>query len=101
MNGIDALELLSKSKRLPDLILLDVMMPKMSGYEVCHKVRELYPSNLPIIMVSAKNQSEAIADGLRAGNRYLGHSDVLGANDYVSKPFSKLELMARIKTHLK
>jgi two-component system sensor histidine kinase ChiS len=44
MNGIDALELISKAKKLPDLILLDVMMPKMSGYEVCHKIRELYPT---------------------------------------------------------
>ncbi|MEO0468025.1 MAG: response regulator [Bacteroidota bacterium] len=73
-----------------DLVLLDIMMPQMSGYEVCQRIREQYlPSQLPVIMITAKNQVEDLVAG-------LAH----GANDYISKPFSKDELLARIKTHL-
>ena len=73
-----------------DLVLLDVMMPSMSGYEVCEKIRETQPPNeLPIIMLSAKNQIEDLLTGLEAG-----------ANDYLTKPISKEELLARLKTHL-
>ncbi len=73
-----------------DLVLLDVMMPGMSGYEVCKEVRKTYlPSELPVIMVTAKNQVNDLVQGL---NR--------GANDYLAKPFSKQEFMARVRTHL-
>ncbi|MEM7655841.1 MAG: ATP-binding protein [Bacteroidota bacterium] len=89
MNGMAALALLEQGEEV-DLIVLDAMMPRMSGYEVCQKIREQYlPSELPIIMVTAKNQ---IAD--------LVHGLDIGANDYLPKPFSKEEFLARIKTHL-
>ncbi|MFT5758405.1 MAG: signal transduction histidine kinase/ligand-binding sensor domain-containing protein [Alteromonadaceae bacterium] len=73
-----------------DLILLDVMMPKISGYEVCKRIRTLYSiSELPIIFLTAKNQE---AD--------LVQSFLVGANDYLSKPIAKHELLSRVKTHL-
>ncbi len=74
----------------PDLILLDVMMPKMTGYEVCRQIRETSPATeLPILMLTAKNQVADLVEGLNSG-----------ANDYLNKPISKNELLARIKTHL-
>ncbi|MCK5718982.1 MAG: response regulator [Thiomargarita sp.] len=88
-NGIDALEQI-KNGYLPDLILLDVMMPKMTGYEVCRRLREQFPLNeLPILMLTAKNQIEDLVVGLESG-----------ANDYLAKPVSKNELIVRIKMHL-
>ncbi len=88
-NGFQALEIL-KSRR-PDLILLDLMMPRMSGYEVCQKLREDFDMNtLPVIMLTAKNQIEDMIEGFGAG-----------ANDYMVKPFHKDELLARVRTHLK
>lgn len=78
------------SKSPPDLILLDIMMPKMNGYEVCQKIRETMPANeLPVILLTAKNQVSDLIDGFDSG-----------ANDYITKPFSKGELLTRIKTHL-
>ena len=89
-NGQDALDLLNAGKQY-DLVLLDVMMPKMSGYEVCERIRAKYlPSELPVIMITAKNQVIDLVEGLS-----------YGANDYLSKPFSKSEFLARIKTHLR
>lgn len=89
MNGPEALKAIESSGEF-DLILLDIMMPKMSGYEVCQRIREKYlPSQLPIIMITAKNQVSDLVDGFSAG-----------ANDYIAKPFSKSELLSRIKTHL-
>jgi two-component system sensor histidine kinase ChiS len=89
MNGEEALKLLENGNSF-DLVLLDVMMPRMSGYEVCQKIRETYlPSELPVIMVTAKNQVADLVEGLNTG-----------ANDYVAKPFSKDEFLARVKTHL-
>jgi two-component system sensor histidine kinase ChiS len=88
-NGVEALQLLQQGFK-PDLILLDVMMPKMTGYEVCQKLREHYPANeLPVLMLTAKNQVTDLVVGLESG-----------ANDYLTKPISKNELLARIKTHL-
>ncbi len=88
-NGIEALELIENGFQ-PDLLLLDVMMPKMTGYEVCQKVREKFPATeLPVLMLTAKNRVSDVVEGLSAG-----------ANDYLSKPVSKKELLARIKTHL-
>lgn len=72
----------------PDLVLLDIMMPKMDGYEVCRKIRE--KSNMPIIMLTAR------ADEV---DKVLGLE--MGADDYVTKPFGSRELMARVKANLR
>jgi two-component system, sensor histidine kinase ChiS len=89
MNGEDALNALEKQGPF-DLVLLDVMMPRMSGYELCQKIREKYAANeLPVIMLTAKNQVSDLVEGLNTG-----------ANDYLTKPFSKEEFLARLKTHL-
>jgi signal transduction histidine kinase/ligand-binding sensor domain-containing protein len=88
-SGTEALKILQDRNRF-DLILLDIMMPHMSGYEVCQKIRERYSINeLPIIFITAKNQE---ADIVAAFNE--------GGNDFLSKPVSKGELLARVKTHL-
>jgi len=88
-SGTDALKLIDEGYR-PDLIVLDVMMPRMSGYEFCQTVREkMAPTEVPIIMLTARNQASDLVEGLNAG-----------ANDYMIKPFSKQELLARIRTHL-
>tara|TARA_R110002050_G_scaffold92566_3_gene193740 strand:- start:32198 stop:35701 length:3504 start_codon:yes stop_codon:yes gene_type:complete len=88
-NGNEALRLLEDGEEY-DLILLDVMMPGLSGYEVCEKIREKHlTSELPIILLTAKNRVSDLVTGFR-----------VGANDYLTKPFSKDELLSRIKTHL-
>ncbi|HBB35494.1 MAG TPA: guanylate cyclase, partial [Cyanobacteria bacterium UBA9273] len=88
-NGQEALNAL-ENKPIPDLILLDVMMPHMTGYEVCQKIRDRFPAHeLPIVMLTAKNQVQDIVEGFESG-----------ANDYLSKPIHKGEMLARIKTHL-
>ena len=88
-NGIEALEMIERGEHF-DLILLDVMMPKMSGYEVCRRLRERYSlSDLPILMLTAKNQVQDVILGFQSG-----------ANDYIQKPFDKEELLARMKTLL-
>ncbi|PJN50428.1 Transcriptional regulatory protein YycF [Paenibacillus sp. GM2FR] len=84
--GLEALEILKKHK--VDLIILDVMMPKMDGIEACMRIRE--ENNTPIIMLSAKSQEIDKIAGLS-----------IGADDYVTKPFSPLELIARIKSQLR
>jgi two-component system, sensor histidine kinase ChiS len=87
--GIEALELLERGYQ-PDLILLDVMMPHLSGYEVTQKIRQtLAADELPIILLTAKTQTADLVLGLESG-----------ANDYLTKPISKDELLARLKTHL-
>ena len=70
-----------------DLVILDLMLPGMDGFEICRKIRE--EKNTPIIMVSAKKDD---IDKIRG----LG----LGADDYMTKPFSPSELVARVKAHL-
>ena len=88
-SGKEALRAIDSGKKF-DLVLLDIMMPKMSGYEVCRRIREKYlPTEMPVIMITAKDQVSDLIVGLASG-----------ANDYVAKPFSKGELLARIKTHL-
>jgi two-component system, sensor histidine kinase ChiS len=88
-SGSEALSILERGL-IPDLILLDVMMPHMTGYEVTQKIREHWEANeLPIVLLTAKNQVSDLVMGLE-----------VGANDYLIKPISKNELLARIKTHL-
>jgi DNA-binding response OmpR family regulator len=73
----------------PDLVVLDIMLPKLNGYEVCRDLRAKR-CEMPIIMLTAKGQEEDIIRGLE-----------LGADDYVTKPFSIRELMARAKAFLR
>ena len=73
----------------PDLVILDIMMPKMNGYKVCAKVREIGVTT-PIIMLTAKSGEYDVEEGLDTG-----------ANDYLKKPFSTVELLARIRRLLK
>lgn len=88
LNGHDALEKVMNEK--PDLVILDVMMPKMSGLEVCKKLRERYSIfEMPVLIVTVGNRTEDILSGFEAG-----------ANDYLSKPFSSRELKARARTLL-
>lgn len=75
----------------PDLILLDVMMPEMSGIEVCKTLaKDIITSNIPIILVTAKSGAEDTKEGLEAG-----------AFDYIKKPFNRIELLARVNSALK
>ena len=91
-NGEQALKLLDPNcghERF-DLVILEVMMPRMSGYEICRRLRLDYPSyQLPVIMLTAKVQDEDVVEGFR-----------VGANDYLRKPYSSKELLSRIQTHL-
>lgn len=89
-NGETALKILSATP-LPDLVLLDVMMPGMDGYEVCRKMKaEELTRDIPVIFLTAKNQPEDIVKGFS-----------LGGVDYITKPFNHEEVYARIQTHLK
>ncbi len=72
----------------PDLLLLDIIMPDVDGYTVCHDIREF--SQVPIIMITAKSEDEEKVKGLDAG-----------ADDYITKPFSSKELVARVKAVLR
>jgi len=88
-NGKEALKIINNGNKF-DLILLDIMMPQMSGYEVCEAIRKDYQAEqLPIIMLTAKNQVNDLVTAFESG-----------ANDYLTKPFSKNELFARIDSHL-
>ena len=88
LNGIEALDLLERGLN-PDIVLLDVMMPKMTGYEVAAKLRECYSADeLPILLLTAKSQVQDLVMGLS-----------VGANDYLTKPISRDELIARMQTH--
>ncbi len=86
-NGADFFTAFFKEK--PDLVILDVMLPDMDGYTVLTKLRET-DERLPVIMVSAKSDEISFVKGLNKG-----------ADDYMAKPFSVLELMARVKTNLR
>ncbi|MDF2926832.1 MAG: DNA-binding response regulator [Paenibacillaceae bacterium] len=85
-NGLEALEVLER--REIHLIIMDVMMPRMDGIKATHKIRE--SRNIPIIMLSAKNEDPDKILGLH-----------VGADDYVTKPFNPLELIARVKSQLR
>ena len=85
-DGLEALKLASENKI--DLIILDVMMPKMNGLSALMKVREY--SKTPVIMLSAKTEESDIVSGL-----------MLGADDYIEKPYKPAELLARVKAQLR
>ena len=88
-DGLQALDIVAD--RAPDLILLDVMMPKMSGFEVCKRIKnDPKTSDIPIIMVTALNEFGDIEHGIDSGT-----------DDFISKPVNKLELLTRVKTMLK
>ena len=83
-NGLSAFELIQNEQI--DLAVVDIMMPKMDGYELIKKTREI--KNIPILILSAKNQDT---------DKILGLN--LGADDYMTKPFSPLEIIARVKAN--
>jgi CheY-like chemotaxis protein len=85
----EAFEVLEKQK--PDLVLSDVMMPGSSGYDLCRRIRESTSlRNIPVVLVSARDQVDAIVEGLDAG-----------ADDYLAKPFNPDELLARVRSQLR
>ncbi|GAA0078247.1 response regulator transcription factor [Clostridium sp. CTA-5] len=86
VDGLEALEILKNEKI--HLIVLDIMMPKLDGIRTCLKIRET--ENLPIIMLSAKGEDS---------DKILGLN--VGADDYITKPFNHLELVARVKSQLR
>ena len=85
MNGFDALRVAREEQ--PDLILLDVMMPRMSGYDLCQKLRE-NPAwqDVKVVMLSAKGRDVEVTKGM-----------AVGADAYVTKPFSTKDLLARVR----
>ncbi|MCD6565751.1 MAG: response regulator [Bacteroidales bacterium] len=87
-NGNDALK--SVENNHPDLILLDIMMPGMNGYEVCEKLKDNNQTkDIPIMFLTAKTETKDIIKGFKTGGV-----------DYITKPFIKEELLARIQTHI-
>ncbi len=79
-----------ESGEKPQIVLLDIMMPKISGFEVCRRLREIYsPAELPVVMLTAKNQVTDLVAAYKAG-----------ANDYISKPISKDVLLSRVHCQL-
>lgn len=84
-NGIDGLQMLYKNHA--DLVILDVMMPRMDGWETCTRIREI--SDVPIVMLTAKDEEADALKGFQCG-----------VDDYVTKPFSFAELTARVKAVL-
>ena len=88
-DGLEALDIIKKDP--PDLVLLDVMMPKMSGFEVCKRIKnDPKTTDIPVIMVTALTEFGDIERGIDSGT-----------DDFLSKPVNKLELLTRIKTMLK
>ncbi len=87
LSGTEALEMIGQG-RIPDLVLMDIMMPRISGYEVTRRIRGTHSGfDLPIMMLTAKSRTEDLFAGFEAG-----------ANDYLRKPFDKDELLARAGT---
>ncbi len=89
LNGGDALKIV-ESGNLPDIILLDIMMPEIDGYEVCRRLKENDKTkDIPVIFITAKGEDEDEKLGLD-----------IGAVDYITKPFNPAIVLARVKTHL-
>ena len=89
-SGEEALSLLENEENQPDLILLDIMLPGMSGLDFCREIRKKYSFlDLPVILLTAKDQVSDLVLGFESG-----------ANDFLSKPFTRRELAARIKTQI-
>lgn len=87
-SGREALNFTSKSR--PDLILLDIMMPKMDGFHVCQALKaDLSTADIPVIFLTAKTQTEDLVNAFR-----------MGGVDYITKPFNPDELLSRINTHI-
>ncbi|MBC8099787.1 MAG: response regulator [Armatimonadetes bacterium] len=85
-NGAEAVELAKNADPLPDLIMMDVRMPKMTGYEACRAIKAIETlKNIPVVFLSAKGQEDEIQTGIEAG-----------AIDYILKPFAPDELTRRI-----
>jgi two-component system alkaline phosphatase synthesis response regulator PhoP len=88
-DGIEALE--KVKAEIPDLVLLDLMLPRLNGFEVCQQLKQVEAtSSIPIIMLTAKSESSDKVEGIE-----------IGADDYVTKPFDIEELKARIKAVLR
>jgi DNA-binding response OmpR family regulator len=94
-NGLEVLKTASPSEGLkmareqqPHLVLLDVMMPEMDGWEACRRLRDF--SDVPIVFITAKNAIKDVVKGLE-----------IGGDDYIVKPFDNRELVARVKAHLR
>ena len=88
LNGEQALRIIEKAK--PDLILLDIMMPGLNGFEVLTKIKEDKEFlEIPVIFLTAKTEKEDVIKGIE-----------LGAVDYLTKPFNSTELLARVKNHI-
>ena len=90
-SGLEAIELLHKGLKA-DLILLDIMMEEMNGFETCQIIKKSNKTmaEIPVIFLTAVSDIEGISNGFE-----------VGGVDYITKPFQKVELLARIKTHLK
>jgi len=90
-DGIEAMRIIEGGASMPDLILLDIMMPRMSGFEVCRKLKEDPATrSIPIMMVTALNELGDIERGVESGT-----------DDFLSKPVNKLELITRVKSLLR
>ena len=85
-NGLEALD--KVREEIPDLVILDIMMPEMDGYETLERIRQVF--GVPVIMLTVKAEEEDKVRGLE-----------LGADDYVTKPFSPRELVSRVKAALR
>lgn len=89
-NGMEALRLIFRESESFDLILLDIMMPEMNGFEVCRRLKDAPATqNIPLIFLTARVDVDSITEGFE-----------LGGVDYITKPFHANELLARVKTHL-
>lgn len=89
MSGDQALEVLKE--RIYDLVLLDIMMPGLNGFETCKRIKKLpHYSETPVIFLTARDDHDSIVEGFESGGQ-----------DYVTKPFNTSELIARVRTHLK
>ncbi|HOF18167.1 MAG TPA: response regulator [Phycisphaerae bacterium] len=89
IDGVDALEKISQD--VPDLILLDIMMPRMSGFEVCRQIKsDPKTRDVPVLMVTALNEMGDIERGVESGT-----------DDFITKPVNRLELLTRVKSLLR